>query len=98
MRGTFRAAIPLPPPRPHFARAQSRQPNDEFLTLHSTSKHAMMRIAGSINGKPATILIDSGASTNFVERAFWQKHNLCTVSGKTTRVTLADGSRRDSNQ
>src|SRR4051812_31448436 len=60
------------------------QSNDEFLSLHSSTKHAMMKISGSINGKPATILIDSGASANFVDSSFLQRHHIGTLSGKAT--------------
>ena len=53
---------------------------------------------GSCGGHTASILIDSGASLDFINRSFVEKYGLCiTPSSICDRVRLADGSTRTCN-
>ena len=52
-----------------------------------------MKFRGTIHGHPAIILLDSGATTEFVADAFVRKHRLSPVSqSQPATVILADGS------
>ena len=44
------------------------------------------------NGNPATILVDSGASRDFISRSFVRRHRLDLARGPSLKVRLADGS------
>ena len=79
---------------------------DEPATLHlnavrlnGSSKfihpQRMLTVHGTIHGRPAHILLDSGSSTEFVSAAFVQRHRLPTSAARAgRRVTLADGSKQ----
>ena len=55
----------------------------------------MLTVHGTIYGRPAHILLDSGSSTEFVSAAFVHRHRLPTSAARTgRRVTLADGSKQ----
>ena len=58
-----------------------------------------MQFHGTLNGHPLNLLIDSGASTNFISIEFIQRHQLSLVTdnvsptpNSSSQVTLADGS------
>jgi len=57
-----------------------------------------MKFQGTLAGVPATFLVDSGASANFVSRAFVRRHRLpLSHDGPAPTVRLADGSRKPSS-
>ena len=62
-----------------------------------TKKRALIKFEGTLAGRPAIGLLDSGASGNFVSSSFIREHGLTTeaVDGDRLRVTLADGSQQD---
>ena len=62
-----------------------------------TKKRALIKLEGTLAGRPAIGLLDSGASGNFVSSSFVREHGLTTetVDGERLRVTLADGSQQD---
>lgn len=63
------------------------------------SKADLLTFKGTINGAVATILIDSGASHDYLSSTFVAKHQIPTVEQKgNTTVSLADGSLKISNQ
>ena len=79
------AALP-PPPSPN---SQPLPP----LCLHGarTSPSGVLKLRGAINGHPATLLLDSGASSEFISLAFAKTCGLdLQPSGRT--IQLADGS------
>lgn len=58
----------------------------------------LLKFNGTVSGRPAVFLIDSGASSDFVSEAFVQRHHLQTQpSSSTTQVRLADGSMQKSS-
>ncbi|GIM11516.1 hypothetical protein Vretimale_14990, partial [Volvox reticuliferus] len=60
-------------------------------TLHHTSGHITMHVSGHINGCPARILVDSGASTSFINTNFALKHNLNIHPASLDTVQMANG-------
>lgn len=55
----------------------------------------MLTVEGTLYGKPALILIDSGSSTEFISADFVTRHHLSTTSMKRQQqVTLADGTKK----
>ena len=63
--------------KPKAKVANIEEPNLEIkLTYIEENKEQLLRFNGKINGYPAWILLDSGASRNFVDEKFVQKHKL----------------------
>ena len=55
----------------------------------------MFKLSGFVNGKPAVILFDCGATGNFVSSAFVQQHSFASSAlEQPCDVTLADGSKQ----
>ena len=55
----------------------------------------MLTVNGTIYGRPAHILLDSGSSTEFVSAEFVRRHQLPILAARSgRRVTLADGSKQ----
>ena len=50
-----------------------------------------MKVVGSIESVPATVLLDSGSSHNFLSESLAQKIQLQPVKGPTIRVMVASG-------
>src|SRR6476646_2786516 len=61
---------------------------------------ALLKLKGTINGLPATLLVDSGASANFIDTAFVDQHktHMPTTAGEARLISLADGSTHRSDQ
>ena len=60
-----------------------------------TTSSSLIKLEGSVSGHRAVILIDSGATGNFVSASFVSKHRLPSVPlAKQDFVTLADGSQQ----
>ena len=56
-------------------------------------EHDLLLVQGKINGRRATMLIDSGSTHDFISEDFVKRHSLATTSGPDDiRITLVDGS------
>ena len=66
---------------------------DHELNSHTTTTTApLLRLQALLSGKPATLLVDSGATRCFIHRDFVERHGLQTVRAeRPVRVTLATG-------
>ena len=63
----------------------------------ASEKNSLPQLQGFFCGRPATFLVDSGASGNFVNLAFARKYQLQTRElAQKQQVQLADGSHRAS--
>lgn len=63
----------------------------------SAHYRSLIRLSAKIEGLRATILVDCGASGNFIDEDFVRKNELATEfisSDRSCEVTLADGSKR----
>ena len=65
--------------------------NSLELTQVEENKEQLLRFNGKVNGHKAWILLDSGASRNFVDEKFVAKINLPTKNIPAVSVELADG-------
>lgn len=70
----------LTSPSANREQARSRQAPDSLLLIH-----------GHIDGWSATLMVDSGASHNFVSTTFAQRHQLATSASPLTAVRMGDG-------
>ena len=67
----------------------------EFVRLEE-NREQLLRFNGHINGKSTWILLDSGASKNFVDKKFVEKYQLPQTSMPTTlSVELANGRKKE---
>ena len=65
--------------------------NIEFVHIEE-NKEQLLRFNGKINGRPAWILLDSGASRNFVDNKFALQHHMTWKNTKQPiTVELTDG-------
>jgi len=62
------------------------------------NQERLLRFNGNVNGKKAWILLDSGASRNFVDKDFIQRNHFPTKTNKTLTIELADGRKQETNQ
>ena len=61
----------------------------------TTSSRSLIKLSGTLSGRPAVFLVDSGATGNFVNDAFVNKHRVSSMSLPSQDiVTLADGSQQ----
>lgn len=67
----------------------------EHLDLVNGSKAKLLTFKGSINGHSAVILIDSGATHDYLSTDFTKRHKLGQPQGKSAQVALADGTLMD---
>ena len=59
--------------------------------LHSS----LIKLAASLDSHSATVLVDSGATTNFIDEAYVQRHSIATEPTQQVQtITLGDGSQR----
>jgi hypothetical protein len=82
----------LPPPLKRVIRFALPQLNH----ISKPAEHRLIKLVGTLAGKPARFLVDSGASHTYVSKSFVTKHSLPTVtkdddSSVRLSVTLADG-------
>jgi hypothetical protein len=62
-------------------------------TNSSDYSSPLIKMTGRVNGRPASLMIDSGSSSNFISCAFVRRHRLPSVRLETKQtVQLADGS------
>lgn len=94
----------LPPPPPPSTPTPTTKPTDqetddkEEAFSMRTDPSPLMKFQGSLAGVPALFLVDCGASTNFVSRAFVRRHQLPVAHQDVApTVRLADGSRKPSS-
>ena len=82
--------------KPKAKVANIEEPIPEIELTHiEENKEQLLRFNEKINGYPAWILLDSGASRNFVNEKFVQKHKLGTKIITPFTVELADGSKKE---
>lgn len=65
---------PAPPDKPSEFLSKAFSLGHQLLTATSLNNTALLRFSAKINNKPATILVDSGASTNFIDKDFVHQH------------------------
>lgn len=67
-------------------------PGPEPLALHGvrSSPCGLLKLRATLGGQPAVLLLDSGASAEFIDPAFAQRCGL-TLEASTRSVKLADG-------
>src|SRR3954447_5262400 len=70
----------------------------EELSSITSTKEQLLRFNGTINGCQAWILLDSGASRNFISTEFVNQNCLTTAEIKSFKVKFADGSKSDVNK
>lgn len=79
------------------ASAPSSSPRVEQINQLTTPSRSLLKLKGLVAGHPAVILLDSGATGNFVRASFVKKHRIATSPlPQHDIVTLADGSTRRS--
>ena len=60
-----------------------------------TPTRSLIKLWGEINGRPAVLLVDSGATGNFISATFVKSHGLIsTTLPQEEVITLADGSQQ----
>lgn len=58
-----------------------------IFSLAGETDHPLLRFAGTLFGRPATFLVDSGATNDFVSTSFVKQHALLLVpNGRTVRA------------
>ena len=72
--------------------------NSLELTHVEGNQERLLRFNGKVNGHPAWILLDSGASRNFIDKKFVNKYKLPTKPVTPLSVELADGQKLDISQ
>lgn len=80
-------------------------PNDEPLTIspelnttHQASPAQLIKLDAKLNGIKITVLVDCGASDDFLSAQFVQRYGLASTTDDPLTVTLADGSQLPSSQ
>jgi Retrotransposon gag protein/Chromo (CHRromatin Organisation MOdifier) domain/gag-polyprotein putative aspartyl protease/Zinc knuckle len=72
--------------------------NYNIESTNINNKEQLLTFKGKINGHEAMILLDSGASRNFVDTKFVQGHKLATKDITPLKVVLADGTQKEINK
>lgn len=89
------AREPVPPDRPHNPKSSGCIMSVTTNTAKSFANHTLLKFTGTINDHPATILLDCGASHNFIDLKFLRRHQLHKLNTVTPiqkqQVTLANG-------
>jgi hypothetical protein len=63
-----------------------------------SNREQLLRFNGKINGYPARILLDSGASKNFIDTNFVKKNKLPVKFVQSLKVQLVDGRKKETNK
>ena len=74
--------------------SSSPPPSAEFVHIEENQEQ-LLRFNGKINGRPAWILLDSGASKNFVDQKFVHKNRIPKKPTTPFSVELADGRKKE---
>jgi hypothetical protein len=72
--------------------------NYNIESTHTNNKEQLLTFKGKINGHEALILLDSGASRNFVDTKFVQGYKLATKDITPIKVVFADGAQKEINK
>src|SRR5436309_3764453 len=75
-------------------RSLSPPPSAVFVHIEENQEQ-LLRFNGKINGRPAWILLDSGASRNFVDQKFVNKNRIPKKPTPKFSVELADGRKKE---
>jgi len=90
-----KAAASRPPPRARSTKSSSPTLSPRVELNHViTPGHQLITLPGLVGPRrlPATVLVDSGATSNFISTSFVRTHALALVaSASSSLVTLADG-------
>ena len=71
--------------------SSSLSTNSLELVSAEGNRENLLRFKGKVDGYPAWILLDSGASKNFVNESFASKNKMLTKKVSSMEVELADG-------
>ena len=75
-------------------RGKKEEGEDEDVFSVRVGHRKLLKLKGTIGGKGALILVDSGASSDFISETFVARHHLpATQVEQRQTVTLADGSK-----
>ena len=100
--GLHKSKDPYEPPPSHDSHNKSNERFDEMEHLNSVSKsghQALIKLQGTVNGIPATMLIDTGANGNFIDENFVTNNDLPTLLTDCKHtIIFADGSRKVADQ
>ncbi|CAG8666742.1 1542_t:CDS:2, partial [Diversispora eburnea] len=72
--------------------------NNNIELNHVSHRKRLIRIKGKIDEHPAQILIDSGATKNFIDRDFAYKNQLQISNDNKITVELANGNKESIEQ
>ena len=72
--------------------------NNAELTYLEDNRECLLRFKEKVNGHSAWILLDSGASRNFIDEKFVQQHKLSIQGTKPFSVELANGRKKEITQ
>jgi len=67
-----------------------QEPQEEELIHIQDTAEELLRFNGLINGHPAWILLDSGASRNFISETFVKKKKMTITKAKPFKVEFAN--------
>lgn len=70
----------------------------EYLNLQNGRKNDLLILDGFINGQKAKLLLDSGASYDYVAKSFIERNKLETEVAQPRNVTIADGTNYVTNE
>ena len=65
----------------------------ELKTIHGMASKGTMKLKGNIKGKRVIVLIDSGATHNFIHNRTVKEKNLYLEKGNPFAVTIGDGTK-----
>jgi hypothetical protein len=77
---------------------KSSNNNKAELAYLEDNRERLLRFNGKVNGHSALILLDSGASRNFINEKFVQRTKQPTKETKSFSVSLADGTEKEINR
>ncbi len=72
--------------------------NNAELSSIEGNRERLIRLQGKIDGHSARILIDSGASRNFLDKQFVERYNIPIKNIDHVTVELADGRKMETNK
>jgi hypothetical protein len=81
----------------HQCIVAASEPSAKVPAAATPPSSALIRLAGFIGSCPAVILVDSGATGNFVASKFASKARLTLTTGPPSTATLANGQPQDAS-
>lgn len=79
-------------PPPSGARSSNRDRVAQVQDDSNPEAHKFVMLDGNLNGKPAHILVDTGANLNLVSEEWVETNRMIGTAAKASTVKLADGS------